>query len=451
MERKINGKIKFTTFNIIIIGFIIVIIAGTILLMLPLSSRTRTFTPFLDALFTATSATCVTGLVLHDTATYWSAFGQFVILMLIQTGGMGVVTLSICVTRLSGRKIGLIQRSTMQESIAAPAVGGIVRMTSFIIKGIILFEVAGSVIMMPVFIKDFGILKGLWYSIFHSVSAFCNAGFDLMGRPGNGYASLTGYSSNAIINITIIMLILIGGIGFTTWNDIVTNKNVLKKYRLQTKIILVTTVVLVVIPALYYYFGEFESGRWGNMSEKDKILASLFQTVTPRTAGFNTVDLTKISEAGITIMILLMLIGGAPGSTAGGMKLTTVAILFTNMITVFKRKGDIECYGRRIEDSVVKSAATLIMMYASLCIGGAVIISIVEKLPMLACIFETASAVATVGLTLGITPGLGIVSKIVLIILMYIGRVGGLTLIFATVSESVKKGSKYPKEKVTVG
>lgn len=443
-------KKRLTSFQIIIIGFLFVILMGSFLLMLPVSAKNGEITPFLDALFTATSATCVTGLVVHDTATYWSAFGQAVIILLIQIGGMGVVTIAVSVVAISGRKIGLMQRSTMQEAIAAPSVGGIVRLTSFIIKSTILIELVGAFLMLLVFWKDFDGPKGIWYAVFHSISAFCNAGFDLMGSREQ-FSSLTGYADNGIINVVIMGLIIIGGIGFLTWDDVRCKGIHIRKYRMQSKVVLVMAVVLIVFPFLFFFFGEFSRPVWDGMSLGEKLWASLFQAVTPRTAGFNTIDLTLFSEAGQTIMIFLMLVGGSPGSTAGGMKTTTLAVLFMTLFAVFRRKEDTECFGRRIEESTVKYAATILLMYLTLFLAGGIMISCIEELPMGICLFETASAIGTVGLTLGITPQLGMISRLILIILMFLGRVGGLTLVFAAFSDKERNRSKLPKEKITVG
>lgn len=441
----IHKKNRFTSFQIIILGFIAVILIGALLLMLPVSSKAGIITPFNEALFTSTSAVCVTGLVVHDTATYWSWFGQGIILVLIQIGGLGVITIAVSFALLSGRKISLMQRSVMQEAISAPKVGGIVRLTGFVLKGTFLVEFTAAFIMMPVFVKDFG-AKGIWMAIFHSISAFCNAGFDLMGTENVKYASLTSYISHPLINITIMLLIIIGGIGFLTWEDILKNKYRIKSYRMQTKVILTTSLLLILFPAFFFFFRDF-----ADMPMKEKIFSSLFQAVTPRTAGFNTVDLTTMTEDGLGIVIALMLVGGSPGSTAGGMKTTTLAVLIANTLACFRRKEDAQMFGRRIENSTVKNAATIFMMYIVFFFGGAIVISAVEDLSFSTCLFETASAIGTVGLTLGITPGLGVISQIILMILMFLGRVGGLTLIYAALSGSGKKISKLPQEKMTVG
>lgn len=445
MSDLIYKKKRLSSFQIIILGFACVVIIGAFLLMLPISSQSGNFTSFSDALFTSTSAVCVTGLVVQDTATYWSVFGQSVILILIQIGGLGVVTVAAFFALLSGRKISLMQRSTIQETIAAPKMGGIIRLTQFILKMTFAIEFAGALIMMPVFCKDYG-LKGIGMAVFHSVSAFCNAGFDVMGTEATPYASLTSYNENIIINITIILLIIIGGIGFLTWDDIRANKFRLKRYRMQSKVILTFTAILIFFPAVYFFFSEFSDHEL-----KERVLLSLFQAVTPRTAGFNTADLTSISEAGQAIIIALMIIGGSPGSTAGGMKTTTVAVIFANALSVFRRKEYSYFFGRRLEQNVVKNASSILLLYITLFCTGGIIISIVEDLPLLKCLFEAASAIGTVGLSLGITTELGLLSRIILILLMFFGRVGGLTLIYAALSGAKRTHSKLPQERITVG
>ena len=412
----------FSSAQIIIIGFAGVILLGSLLLMLPFATRDGQGAGFADALFTATSAVCVTGLIVRDTATYWSEFGQAVILALIQIGGMGVITVAVAVTLISGKKISLKQRSTMQDAISAPQVGGIVRLTGFIVKVSVAIEI-----------------------IFHSVSAFCNAGFDLMGVREQ-FSSITYYVDNPIVNITVILLIIVGGIGFITWEDIKNNRLHFASYRMQSKVILVATALLIFIPSVYFFFCEFTDG-----SVWHRVISSVFQSVTTRTAGFNTVDLTSLSDDGVAVMIILMLTGGAPGSTAGGMKITTLAVLAGTMISVFARREHTHFFARRIDSDIIRNAVAVFMMYIILFLLGGLIISRVEAIPLLTCLFETASAVGTVGLTLGITPGLGMLSRTILVLLMYIGRVGGLTLIFAAVSPRKGNTARLPQEKMTVG
>ena len=437
-------KRKLSSSQIILFGFAGVILIGTLLLMLPFATNCGQSASVWDAIFTSASAVCVTGLIVQDTAVYWSGFGQAVILLLIQIGGMGVITVAAAITMASGKKISLMQRSTMQDAISAHQVGGIVRFTGFILKGIFLFELLGSLVLMTVFVPEYG-GKGIWLAVFHSISAFCNAGFDLMGTK-SPYSSLTSYADHPVVNITIMLLIVIGGIGFLTWQDIRQNGIHIKRYRMQSKVILATTGILLIVPAVYFFFFEFSAEPMGR-----RILLSAFQSVTPRTAGFNTADLTKLSETGQTLTICLMLIGGSPGSTAGGMKTTTAAVLVACAVAVFRRRENGRFFGRRIADDTVKNALTVFLMYISLFLLGGMIISRVENLPILTCLFESASAIGTVGLTLGITPGLHLVSKLILISLMFLGRIGGLTLIFATLSANKNTLSKLPLEKITVG
>ena len=442
---KIIRKKHLTSFQLIILGFAGVILLGTILLMFPISTLENVPTPFSEALFTATSAVCVTGLVVKDTGSYWSVFGQTVILVLIQIGGLGVVTVAAAVSLLSGKRISLMQRSTIQDAISAPKVGGIVRLTRFILKGTFLIETVGAMLLLPVFLSDYG-LKGVWMAVFHSVSAFCNAGFDILGTTENTFPSLMRYSGNAIVNVVIMLLIIIGGIGFLTWDDIYMNKMNFKRYRMQSKIILVTTACLIFLPAVFFFVCDLK-----NLPAGQRLLAATFQSVTTRTAGFNTINISEMSEASSAIMILLMLIGGSPGSTAGGMKTTTFTVLLLNAIATFRSQENAGAFGRRLEYHAIKNAATISMLYFTLFFCGGLAISIYEDIPLLDCLYEAASAVGTVGLTLGITPKLHVFSQVVLIILMYLGRVGGLTLIYAVFSGRNRGNAKLPLEKITVG
>ena len=403
--------------------FAAVILIGAALLMLPISAQERTVTPFHEALFTATSAVCVTGLVVRDTASHWSAFGQAVLMVLIQIGGLGVITVGASFSLLSGRRISLSQRGRMQEAMSAPKVGGIVRLTGFVIRASLMIEGIGALCMLPVFCRDFGV-SGIWKAVFHSVSAFCNAGFDLMGTPDMPFVSLTAYRADPVINLTISALIVVGGIGFLTWDDVRCNRLCFHRYRLQSKVILAATALLILLPTLYFFCFEFKGSTL-----RERLLLSLFQSVTPRTAGFNTADYTSLSSSGRGLTILLMFIGGSSGSTAGGIKTTTAAVLVANAFAVFRRQKSPEMFG----------------------LTGAFVISTVETLPLSECLFETTSAIATVGLSLGLTPHLGIVSQGILIFLMFIGRVGGLTMIYAALSGSKSSAARLPQERITVG
>ncbi len=439
-----NGIHYRNSFRMISLGFLILVLSGALLLMLPISSQDRSVTPFRDTLFTAISASCVTGLVVRDTATHWSLFGQAVILTLIQIGGMGVITIGLMITRLSGKKIGLWFRGTMQDSISAPNVGGILQLTKFILKMTAAIELTGAVLLYPVFCREFGPIKGIWYSVFHSVSAFCNAGFDLMGVREQ-FSSLTTLGSNAYANSVIMLLIITGGIGFLTWDDIIQYKFRFKKYRLQTKMVLVTSGLLIILPALFFFFAEYTDEPM-----KERILHSLFQSVTARTAGFNTSDFTKMSEPSALIMTVLMLIGGCSGSTAGGMKTSTIAVLFLAAMSVIRRKNDVECFKRRISEDTIRTAGAILFMYLTLFLSTGIAISMIESLPLISCLFETGSALGTAGLTLGITTSLSLPSHIILMLLMFAGRVGALTLIYAAFS-SHNGIARLPQEKITVG
>ena len=432
-------------FQKILLGFAVLILFGAILLMLPIASNEGVYTPFLKALFTSTSASCVTGLIVYDTATHWSLFGQAVILFLIQIGGLGVVVAVTSIILLSGKRIGYSQRNTLANSISINSQGGIMKMLLFLLKWTGIIELFFASLLATQFIPEFGVKRGLWYSIFHSVSAFCNAGFDLMGIK-EPFSSLSDYVGNPLINISIMSLILLGGLGFVTWQDIAKNKGNFHRYRLQSKIILSTTIFLVLLPALFYFFLEFREMPIGS-----RILASLFTAVTPRTAGFNTVDFSKFSDSGIFLQILLMLVGAAPGSTGGGMKMTTMTVLFLTSVAIFRNNSRTEAFGRTIPGEVIRNATTIAFMYISLCVLSGMFISLHEHLPLLTTCFETASAIATVGLTLGITPKLSPVSHMVLIFLMYIGRVGGLCLIYAVFPNINPNKGRLVEENVIVG
>ena len=434
--------------RIIIFGFLLFILAGTVLLMLPFSTREWGGASFFDALFTATSATCVTGLVVHDTATYWSGFGQLVILLLIQVGGMGVVTMAVAISIFSGKRIGLKQRWVMQESISAPQVGGIVRQTRFIVKTAFLIEGLGAVLLAIRFCPQMG-PKGIWYAVFHAISAFCNAGFDLMGREAP-YSSLTGYVGDPVVNVTVMLLIVVGGIGFLTWQDISTHRLHFREYRLQSKLILVTTTALLLSGFGFFLLYEFRLPQWAGMTLGERVLASLFQSVTPRTAGFNTVDLAQMSEPGKLLTILLMLTGGSPGSTAGGFKTTTFAVLALSAIAVFRRRHSAQCFGRRVQEGVLQSACAIFWLYMLLFLTGGILICCIDQVPVMETLFEAASAIGTVGLSLGGTARFSAASRMILMFLMYFGRVGGLTMIYAFTAGRAS-ASQFPQEPVTVG
>lgn len=436
--------------RIILLGFLAIILLGAFLLMLPVSTRNGEGASFINALFTATSATCVTGLVVHDTYTYWTEFGQLVILLLIQIGGMGVITIAILFVILSGKKIGLKQRIVMQEAISAPQMGGILRMTKFLFRWIIIFELIGTLLLALHFIPMMGPLRGLWNALFSSISAFCNAGFDLMGRYAE-FSSLTESVGNPLVNLTITSLIIIGGLGFFVWNDIQIHKLDLVHYSLQSRIVLTTTAVLILLPTLFFFLIEFQRPVWDELTLGEKLMASYFQAVSPRTAGFNTVDLTLLSDFSIMLSIILMMIGGSPSSTAGGFKTTTIATMFLCLMATLRNKERITAFRRELSPSAIQKASTVFFLYMSLFLSSTILILAIEPFSIQQVMYETASAIGTVGLTLGITPSLSVWSKLILIGLMYFGRVGALTLLYAVSRPTPPASFHYPKENITIG
>ena len=444
-------KSKFSPTKIIALGYLCIIAIGTLLLTMPFSSRSGEFTPFIDSLFTATSATCVTGLVVYDTYTHWSIFGQLVILTMIQLGGIGFMTLSVLALSVTKRKIGLRQRSIMQESVSANQVGGIVRMTRFIFVTTVIFEIFGAILLSTQFCKEFGIIKGLYFSVFHSVSAFCNAGFDLMGGYSGEFSSLTGFADNYVVSYSICFLIIVGGLGFFVMADLYKHKFKIRRYALTTKIVLTSTAFLLILGTVVIAAAEADNKNFENLPLMQRITAAFFQSTTTRTAGFNTVDLNLLADASILIMIPLMLIGGSPGSTAGGLKTTTITLMLSSIISTLKRKKAVECYKRRISNDLLLHLTALVALFTVLLISSSILISIVDDTPIKSVLFETASALGTVGLSLGITPSLSSFSHIILAILMYLGRVGCFTVLFA-IKDNVKGYvSKYPVENVTIG
>lgn len=435
-----------TSFRMIPVSFILMILAGAGLLCLPVSSAGGEKVSFLNALFTSTSAVCVTGLVVFDTAAKWTLFGRTVILVLIQVGGLGVITAAVATLSLTGMQIGLLPRLAMQDAVSAPQIGGIVRFIKFLITGTFCIEGIGALCLLPFFATRHGLAAGAGYAVFHAVSAFCNAGFDLMGSSQQQFVSLTSCSTDVVVNVVIMLLIIFGGIGFLTWEDLLATRFRLRKLRLQTKLILITTGLLLLLPFLFFYLCEFRS-----LPAKERLLYSLFQSVTPRTAGFNTYDYAQMSESGWLVTILLMMTGGAPGSTAGGMKVTTLAVLVLSASTFLGRKEDVNCFRRRIDPEVVHNSMTLLTLYTTLLLAGTLVLSTLEGLPILPSMFECASALGTVGLTTGITPGLGAASRILLILFMFFGRIGGLTLGYALASSFRVNSGRFPAEKVSVG
>lgn len=436
--------------RVIFLGFLLIILLGAVLLMLPVSSATGQFTNFLDSFFTSTSATCVTGLVKFDTYSHWSWFGKAVILCLIQIGGLGFMTMAISIIALTKMRIGIATRVVLQNSISAPQVGGIVKLTKRIFLGTAIIESCGAVLLSVYFIPKLGVLKGIVYSIFHSVSAFCNAGFDLMGYREQ-FASLKYQSGDWYFNIIIMSLIVIGGLGFVVWFDLIDTKFKVKKLRLQSKLVLTVSGILIILGAAAIYLFEINGSLYQNMSFSEKMLASLFQSVSARTAGFNSVDLAALTEPSICMMICLMFIGGSTGSTAGGLKTTTFSVLVLSIFSTVRRKKDLEAYGRRLEDGIGRTAACIFTLYIVTVLISAMVVANIENVSILEAMFECVSAIATVGLTLGITTQVGAATEIILIILMMLGRIGSVTVLLALFSDKGKIISKHAQEKIQIG
>ena len=429
---------RLSSFQIIVLSFAFLIGTGTLLLMTPWATQDGQGAALLTACFTAVSASCVTGLTVVDTAAYWSSFGQLVILLLIQVGGLGVVTMAVAITVGMGQHVSLMQRSTMQDAISAQQIGGIVRMLRFVLKFTAGTELLGACLLWPHFARDYGWLQGIWMAIFHSVSAFRNAGFDLMSSRGGG--SLMAYAGDPLVNLTIMGLIVAGGLGFLTWADFSVNRLHWRKWTFQTRIILLMTALLVAVPALLFFTQEPISG-W----------QALFQSVTTRTAGFNTMDIETLSEGSRCIMIILMLTGGAPGSTAGGIKTTTAFALFMTMVSVLRMRGDVECQSRRIPTETVRHALAIFVMYLFLFFGASIAIGYLDRAPMIDAMVEVSSALGTVGLSIGLTEKLSPLSQIMLMFLMYFGRVGALTMIYALHKRKKAVPCRLPEGRLTVG
>ena len=447
MVARLRGRLTHTQW--IAVGFLIIILCGTFLLMLPVSDRRMQGTDFLSALFTATSATCVTGLVVVDTYQHFSLFGQIVILLMIQVGGLGFVTIGVRVLLMMGKKIGLADRGLLKDSVNALALGGIVRLTKLIIKGTLLIEGIGALLLSIRFIPEFGFWEGIYYSIFHAVSAFCNAGFDLMGR-FEAYSSLVRYTNDWLVNLTVISLILIGGLGFLVWNDLIKNRLAFRKYSLHTKMVLTALVVLVVVPSLLFW-GLERSGVLGTLSPSGQFWGALFAAVTPRTAGFNTTDVAGMGDAGKSLTLVLMPIGGNPGSTAGGVKTTTVMVLLCYIVSMIQHRDGVNVYGRRLEDGMIEKAAVVFTLTLTLAVTASFCICAVDRLPMSDVLLETFSAVNTVGMSTGITRQTGVFSRMVLILLMYCGRIGSLSFALAFTDKRRKSSVRQPMERINIG
>ncbi len=444
---------SITPTQLIALGFMIVILVGGFLLSLPISSRQLQWTNFLDSLFTATSATCVTGLVAYDTNVHFNLFGQVVILILIQIGGIGFMTVLSTIGIFLKRKINLHERKIIMQASGSISTTGVIALVKRIGKTTLIIESIGAILLAIRFIPDFGFFKGLYYSVFHSISAFCNAGFDIMGTLDNEFCSLTNYVGDWLVNLTIMWLIVSGGLGFFVWSNIIDTKLCFKKMKLHTKIVLVTTAFLIIVPSfLFFIFEKDNPNTIGNLPIDTKILASIFQSITPRTAGFNTIDLSKINDSSALLTIVLMAIGGSPGSTAGGIKTTTFIVAILSIIFSAKQRTSIVIGKRQLENNIIKQASAIITLFLFSIIFASIIIIAIDNLTLLDALFETTSAIGTVGLSNGVDVAmLHPISKLILILLMYIGRIGVISIVFLFNRKGDNELLKRPVEKILIG
>ncbi len=436
--------------QVMVLSFAGLIFIGTFILMLPVSSQARVITPFINAIFTATSAVCVTGLVVVDTGTYWSVFGKTVIMILIQIGGLGFMTMTTTIAILLGKKIGLKNRLVMQEALGQFSIAGVIRLTKYVIIATFSIEFIGAILLSTRFIPMFGWKNGIYFSIFHAISAFCNAGFDLMGN----YQGLVAFATDPIVSLTIMILIVLGGIGFIVLAEMSTFKTY-QKLSLHTKIVLVTTGALIISGFFLIFTLEYNNPNTiGNFTLGEKIVASLFHSITPRTAGFNTLDLNALKMPTRFVTMILMFIGGSPGSTAGGLKTTTFAIMLLSIVGLFKGSEEISFGNRRISKEAVTRSLGIVFISTIWIVTMSFMLTVFEPNRSLeAIVFESLSAFGTVGLSLGITPSLSIMGKVILAIMMFFGRIGPLTIVFALsnrVSSSRRDLLRYPEGKIMV-
>lgn len=453
MDMKFLKKIqdKITYVRIIAAGYMTVILAGTFLLMLPASTAAGEKTNLLTALFTATSATCVTGLVVVDTATHWTAFGHGVILFMIQIGGLGFMTLGVLLALILRRRISLRTRGILQESMNYMQMGGLVRLVKTTFRGTLLFEGAGAVLLAARFIPVFGVTKGILYGIFHSVSAFCNAGFDLMGGYSGKYSSFVEFRQDLLINFVLMALIILGGIGFFVWGDLKKNGYHWKRYVLHTKITLFSTGLLLIAGTVFYFLFEKDNLLAG-MSGKDQFLAALFSSVTARTAGFNTIDTGALTGASKLLTMLLMFIGGSPGSTAGGIKTVTALVLVAYVWSNLRESKGVNMFHRRLDDDVIRKASNVVVVSMLMAVVSVICICFWQPfLPVEDVMFEVFSAIGTVGMSTGLTRDLSTASRIVIILLMYCGRIGSMSFALSFTERKKVAPVQFPVEKIMIG
>lgn len=445
----VKNKLSLSTTHILLLSFLITILIGSILLSLPISSSAGTSTPYIDALFTATTSTCVTGLTTVTTVSHWSLFGQIVILILIQIGGLGVITALTAITAFVYKKLGLSDRFLLQDTMNISTMSGIVSFLKRVIIGTFIIEGIGALLYMTVFIKDFG-FKGIWISIFTSVSAFCNAGIDIIADN-----SLVNYINNPIINLTTSLLIILGGLGYIVWWDVIKylkDKNQ-KQLSLHSKIVLSSTFILLFVGALLFFIFEYSNPlTMQNLSLFDKIQASIFQSTTTRTAGFFSIPQENLTNASSILSLLLMFIGGSPAGTAGGIKTVTAVVVFASSIATIKNRSDTNLFNRKITKDIVRKSIAVVFVSFIIVFISTLLLSLMGNYDFSKIIYETVSATATVGLSKGLTPTLNLFSKLIIIFTMYLGRVGPISLAIAfNLKRENKNIIKNPIEDICVG
>ncbi len=440
--------VKLSSNRIIALGFLAIILAGALLLMLPFANRGGRGLSFLDSLFTATSATCVTGLVVADTWTQFNLLGQVILLLLIQVGGLGYMTMMLQASLILGRKIGLKQRSLMMESVSAQRLSDALSLLRYILGGTAAIEGIGAVLLAVRFVPELGLARGVWYAVFHSVSAFCNAGFDLMGFR-EPYSSLTHYVYDPLVNLTACALVLLGGLGFLVWRDVWENRLRFRRYSLHSKLILTATAILTAGGTVLFWLAERDNTLAG-MTAGQQALAALFQAVSPRTAGFNTVDLAALTSGGGLLTIILMFVGAGPGSTGGGVKITTVVVCLLTLSSYIRGRREVGAFNRRLDEEQIHRAAAAVTLYMTLAMTGGFLLLAIQPFPLQDALFEVFSAMSTVGLSTGITRDLVPVNRLILTVMMFCGRIGSLSMMMA-LAERTAPRVKDPVENIAVG
>lgn len=438
-------RVQFNAVQTLTLSFAALILAGGALLTMPIASRSGRSLPFLDALFTSASASCVTGLVLYDTWTQFTLFGQAVILLLIQIGGLSFMTLSILVSILLHRRIGLHRRAVLMDTIGALQMGGVVRLTRRALLVTAACEGTGAVLLAFWFCPRYGLGRGLWMALFHAVSSFCNAGFDLLGTG----ASLTTAAGEPLPNIVLMALVICGGLGFLVWDDVLTHGYHVRRWRLHSKVVLASTSLLFVGGALAFYVLERDHAFAG-ASTGEKVLMAAFQSVTTRTAGFNTADLTALSEGGTLLTMVLMFIGAGSGSTGGGIKVNTFTVILLSAFAQARRKEDVNVFRRRLDRDDVQKAYSNVSMYFLACLAGCMVLC-AQGVSLDDALFEAISAIGTVGLTRGLTPSLRPLSKLAVLLLMFAGRVGSMSVAMAVTRDRPQAKVRNVPEKILIG